>query len=94
MSDPDKDDVMPTMKKTHDFFDTGEGTVIGDRSSRAASESSQSGGDTEDDPVEPTTPSATAAPTNGSISQKTTAAVGIQRTISTDPEDIDNDDEE
>ena len=65
-----------------DFFDAGEGAVIGDRSSRAASESSQSGGGTEDDPVGPTTPSATASPTTNPISHKTTTVVGFSRTIS------------
>ena len=49
-----------------DFFDAGEGAVIGpDRLSlRAASESGQSGGGggTEDDPVGPVTPSAAASP--------------------------------
>ena len=78
-----------------DFFDAGEGAVVGDRSSRAASESSQSGGGTEDDPVGPTTPSATAAPTTNPISHKTTTAVvGFSRMISTDSVDLDDDDEE
>ena len=77
-----------------DFFDAGEGAVVGDRSSRAASESSQSGGGTEDDPVGPTTPSATAAPQSNPISHKTTAVVGFSRTISSDSADIDDDDEE
>ena len=47
-----------------DFFDAGEGAVIGpDRLSlRAVSESGQSGGGTEDDPVGPVTPSAAASP--------------------------------
>ena len=53
-----------------DFFDAGEGAVVGDRSSRAAQESSQSGGGTEDDPVGPTTPSATAAPTQSRTKRK------------------------
>ena len=53
-----------------DFFDAGEGVVVGDRSSPAASENSQSGGGTEDDPVGPTTPSATAAPTQSHTKRK------------------------
>jgi hypothetical protein len=41
-----------------DFFDAGEGPLIGDRISLcAASESGQSGGGTEDDPLGPVTPS-------------------------------------
>ena len=73
-----------------DFFDAGEGAV-GDRlSSRAASESGQSGGGTEDDPVGPVTPSA--APTmggGGTISRKATA-VNFSRTISSDSADLDD----
>ena len=77
-----------------DFFDAGEGAVVGDRTSRAASESSQSGGGTEDDPVRPMTPSATAAPQSNPISHKTTAVVGFSCTISSDSADIDDNDEE
>ena len=81
-----------------DFFDAGEGAVIGGRgvSSRAESESGQSGGGTEDDPVGPVTPSA--APTmvdGGTISRKPNA-VNFSRTISADSadsNDLDDDEE-
>ena len=73
-----------------DFFDAGE-SAVGDRHSlRAASESGQSGGGTEDDPVDPVTPSA--GPTmggGGTISRKATA-VDFSRTISSDSADLDD----
>ena len=80
-----------------DFFDAGEGAVIGpDRlSSRAASESGQSGsgGGTEDDPVGPITPSPTAGPT-ATIphnNNKKLAAVDFSsRTISSTSTDLDD----
>ena len=65
-----------------DYFDSGEGAVIGpDRLSlRAASESGQSGGDgTEDDPVGPRTSSANAIPHNNN---KPTAVDFSSRMIS------------
>ena len=81
-----------------DFFDAGEGAVIDDRiSSRAASKSGQSEGDTEDDPVGPMTPGLITTPTL-STSAKTTPsgkshAVSFARTVSASTEG-DLDDEE
>jgi hypothetical protein len=62
-----------------DFFDAGEGAVVGDRFSRAAAESEQSGGGTEDDFVGPVTPSAapTISTSGGTISRKATAVIGF-----------------
>ena len=78
-----------------DFFDAGEGAVIGpDRlSSRAASENGQSGsgGGTKDNPVGPITPSAAAGPT-ATIphNNKKLAAVDFSsRTISSTSTDLD-----
>ena len=48
MSDPDEEE-----EDSDHFFDAGEGAVIDDRSSHAASERSQSGDSTEDDTVSP-----------------------------------------
>ena len=82
-----------------DFFDAGEGAVIGpDRlSSRAASESGQSGsgGGTEDDPVGPITPSAAAGPTatiphNNNNNKKLAAVDFSSRTISSTSTDLDD----
>ena len=79
-----------------DFFDAGEGAVIGpDRLSlRAASESGQngSGGGTEDDPVGPMTPSAAATiPHNNN---KPTAVDFSSRTISSASTDLDDEEYE
>ena len=75
-----------------DFFDAGEGAVIGpDRLSlRAASESGQSGsgGGTEDDPVGPMTPSAAA--TIPHYNNKPTAVDFSSRAISSTSTDLDD----
>ena len=82
-----------------DFFDAGEGAVIGpDRLSlRAASESGQSqsgsGGGTEDDPVSPVTPSAAAGPTATiphNNNKKLTAVDFSTRMISSTSTDLDD----
>jgi len=76
-----------------DFFDAGEGATIDDRvSSRAASKSGQSEGDTEDDPVGPMTP----GPTDSRAGETTTTpqrkvhAVSFSRTTSADDGDLDD----
>ena len=79
-----------------DFFDAGEGAVIGpDRLSlRAASESRQSqsgsGGGTEYDPVGPVTPSAAAGPTATTPHNKPTAVDFSLRTITSASTDLDD----
>lgn len=82
-----------------DFFDAGD-AITGDRlSSRAESESGQSGGGTEDDPVGPVTPSAAAAPMAGRTISRikppnaAVAVVDFSRTISADSGDLDDDEE-
>lgn len=81
-----------------DFFDAGEGAAIDDRvSSRAASKSGQSEGDTEDDPVGPMTPGPTSVPTGNAAKAtppllRKAHAVSFARTTS--GEDGDLDDEE
>jgi len=73
-----------------DFFDAGDGAVIGDRvSSRTASESGQSGGGTEDDPVGPVTPSAAPSMARGTMSRKANS-VNFSRTMSADSGDLDD----
>ncbi|KAF8269991.1 hypothetical protein EI94DRAFT_1699168 [Lactarius quietus] len=72
-------------------IDAGDGAVIGAvrLSSRAASESGQSGVGTEDDPVGPVTPSA--VPTMPSSTRKATVVdVDFSRTISSDSVDLDD----
>ena len=77
-------------KDSDDFFDAGEG-VVGDRLSlRAESESVQSGGGTEDDPVGLVTPCTALTMAGGTISRKF-APVDFLRTISSDSADLDDD---
>ena len=72
-----------------DFFEGGEGAV-GDRLSlSAASERSQSGGGTEDDPVGPVTLSAVLIMGSGTMSRKATT-VDFSRTISSDSADLED----
>ena len=86
------------MAKT--FFDAGEGAANDDRvSSRAASGSGQSEGDTEDDPVGPMTPSSTTKIVTSStpVAEKTsrkTRAVSSTRAASASTDGGDFDDEE
>ena len=75
-----------------DFFDAGEGATIDDRvSSRAASKSGQSEGDTEDDPVGPMTPGPTDSRTGETTTpQRKVHAVSFSRTTSADDGDLDD----
>src|SRR5260221_1221196 len=76
-----------------DFFDAGEGATIDDRlSSRAASKSGQSEGDTEDDPVGPMTPGPTDSRTEETTRtpQRKVHAVSFSRTTSADDGDLDD----
>jgi cysteine protease ATG4 len=76
-----------------DFFDAGEGATIDDRvSSRAASKSGQSEGDTEDDPVGPMTPGPTVSSTAETdlTPQRKVHAVSFSRTTSADDGDLDD----
>jgi len=74
-----------------DFFDAGEGATIDDRvSSRAASKSGQSEGDTEDDPVGPMTPGPTISTTTTATSPRKVHAVSFSRTTSADDGDLDD----
>jgi cysteine protease ATG4 len=75
-----------------DFFDAGEGATVDDRvSSRAASKSGQSEGDTEDDPVMPMTPGPTVTNTaDATTPQRKVHAVSFSRTTSADDGDLDD----
>ncbi|KAI0245661.1 hypothetical protein BJV78DRAFT_1287349 [Lactifluus subvellereus] len=79
-----------------DFFDAGDGAANDDRiSSRAASKSGQSEGDTEDDPVGPMTPCPMGAssPVNtpdGAAAPRKANAVSFTRSVSTDDGDLDD----
>ena len=75
-----------------DFFDAGEGATIDDRfSSRAASKSGQSEGDTEDDPDGPMTPGPTDSRTREiTTPQRKVHAVSFSRTTSADDGDLDD----
>jgi cysteine protease ATG4 len=75
-----------------DFFDAGEGAAIDDRvSSRAASKSGQSEGDTEDDPVGPMTPGPIVPSTTATAtSPRKSHAVSFTRTTSADDGDVDD----
>ena len=70
-------------------FDAGEGTVGDHLYLHAASESGQSGGGTEENPVRPVTPSAAPTMAGGIISRKATA-VDFSHTISSDSADLDD----
>jgi cysteine protease ATG4 len=79
-----------------DFFDAGDGAAIDDRvSSRTASKSGQSEGDTEEDPVGPMTPgpmnssSPVATPDTATAPRKANA-VSFSRTVSADDGDLDD----
>jgi len=74
-----------------DFFDAGEGVTIDDRvSSRAASKSGQSEGDTEDDPDGPMTPGPTVRTGERTTPQRKVHAVSFSRTTSADDGDLDD----
>ncbi|KAH9020204.1 hypothetical protein EDB85DRAFT_532534 [Lactarius pseudohatsudake] len=89
VGDEDGDTREDDEDSDGDFFDAGD-AIIGDRFSlRAASESGQSGGGTEDDPVGPVTPSAAPPMSGGTISRKPNA-VDFSRTISADSGDLDD----
>ena len=96
----EREEVEEEDSDGEDFFDAGEGAANDDRvSSRAASKSGQSEGDTEDDPVGPMTPGSTTKIVTSStpVAEKTsrkTHAVSFTRAASASTDGGDLDDEE
>ena len=81
--------VHEEEEDSDNFFKGGEGAVSNRLSLSAASERSQSGGSTEDDPVGPVTLSAVLIMGSGTMSRKATT-VDFSRTISSDSADLED----